>query len=174
MDYTVSVDPPGVTDPHILYQYRLGLFHSLWASIDVVADYLIGKLLKLPDEDAHMITWGMMFGPKAKLLATLIKLSDHPNKRVLLTALNLIRGEGRRDVIAHGYQLENEGGVAFLERSRSSNEFQTKLHEFTRDEFRSHVNKLIAAGNDFIEASGARTDDIQAFVDAASNLGKRS
>ncbi|HQT52216.1 MAG: hypothetical protein Q8K11_01155 [Phenylobacterium sp.] len=173
MDYTVNVDPPGVTDPHVLYQYRLGLFHSLWATVDVTVDFLIGKLLKLPDADAHMITWGMMFGPKAKLLATLIKLSDHPNKQALMTALNIIRA-GKRDVITHGYQLENEGGVAFLERSRSSQDFQTKLHEFTRDGFRDHVNGLVGASNSFFEASGAKAEDIQAFVDAAGSLAKKS
>ena len=174
MDYTVSVEVPGVTDPNVLYQYQLGLFHSLWSSIDVTADYLIGHFLKLPHNDALMITWGMMFGPKAKLLATLIRLSDHQKKRELMTALNVIRNDGKRDVITHGYQLENEEGVAFLERSRGSQDFETRLHAFTREEFKMHVNKLIGASNDFYEASGATVAEIQEFVDAARRLAKKA
>jgi hypothetical protein len=165
----LSTEIPGVTNPNVLYHYRLGVFHAMWGTIEILTDLSIGKFLKLPHAEAHMVLWGMMFGAKAKLLGALIKRSDHPKKQALMTALNAIRGDAKRDVVAHAYQFDGDGVVAFMERSRST-EFKARLHVFTHDEFRMHVDKLIGDGNTYQEALGIEPAEFDAFVNAVMKL----
>ena len=85
---TVPVYPHLTHDPR--FQQYLGSFFAGWANIELLTSYLIGKLLKITDEEAHVVTSGMMFGTKARLLRNLLYRSNHPNKAVLTGALNRI------------------------------------------------------------------------------------
>lgn len=170
----ISVELPGVTDPEVLYHYHLGVFHAVWGTVDVTTDFAIGMFLKVPHEEALMITWGLMFGAKAPLLVKLIKRSDHPNKQAMLKAFNAIRGLAKRDIVAHGYQIENGENVGFLEKPRGAGDFTTKHHLFTRREFAQHVNDLIGNSNAFYEALGAPDSEIEAFVDVAMSLDSKA
>jgi hypothetical protein len=171
----ISVEIPGITDPEILYHYQLGVFHGVWGTVDVTIDFAIGKFMSLPHEDALMITWGMMFGTKAKLLSNLIKKSHHPKKHVLTTAFNAIKGLAKRDIVAHGYQIENPTHVGFLEKARGGGErFSAKLHVFTREEFARHVDKLIGDANAFYDALDAPPEEFDAFVEAAKSFSSKS
>ena len=164
-----SVDIPGIDNEDILYHYRLGVFHAMWGSIDLVTDMAIGRFLGLGHDDTHAVTWGMMFGAKAKLLANLIRRSEHPSKATLLTSLNALRGDAKRDILAHGYQVEGHGHVGFLERPRGGSDkaFKGTLHLFTYETFRLHVNKLIGDGIAFMDILDYDQDDINAFAEAA-------
>jgi hypothetical protein len=93
----------------------LGYFHSVFATLDLTTDFAIFKLLNVTPNEAHLITSGMMFGRKARLLTDLIGRSNHPNKKELLRAFNAVRGN-KRDVIVHGYLWSKQIRVKFIER----------------------------------------------------------
>lgn len=165
----ISADIPGVTDPEILYHYRLGVFHAVWSTIDITVDMAIGSFLDVTDEEAIMVTWGMMFGPKVKLLASLVRRSQHPEKQAIMTSLNAVRGDAKRDVLAHGYQLGGLTQLGFIEKARG-NDFTTKVHLFTNEEFRLHVDKLIGHANQLQAALAFTPERAQRFSDAAAGL----
>lgn len=151
----------------------LSVFHGLWALVDMTTDYAIFKFLNVTPEQAHLITSGMMYGRKARLLADLVGRSDHPNKAQILGALNWIRGHSKRDIITHGYQKFDDDSIEFVERS-SSGEFQARGHVFTNQEFLDHVRTLAQKGRQFQEGLGASQDDMRQFADAAFNLNRKS
>ena len=171
MAETIGVDLPGVTDPDLLYHYRLGVFHAVWGNIDVTTDFAIGQFMILDPEETLLVTWGMPFGAKAKLLSRLIKRSSHPEKQALTTAFNAIKGDAKRDILAHGYPVEDDEHVGFIEKQRG-NDFTTKLHVFTRAEFRIHVARLIEHMHALNKALGAPVEDVAKFVEIAKNMEK--
>lgn len=124
---------------------QLGAFHAAWAAVDQCVDISIGRFLKLPHEQTHLLTSGMMFGRKAKLLADLLGRSDHPRKAEALGALNKIRGEIRRDWLAHSYITSTQETVTFIYRN-TSGEFKVNKLTYSVKEFRDHVTGMIEAG----------------------------
>ncbi len=110
----------------------LGLFHMAFSRLDIATDFAIGKFLSVTPEEAHLITAGMMFGRKARLLAGLISRSDHPRKAAILSEFNAIRGNNKREILLHGHiyqQNEEDRTVSFIERSVSG-EFKATVHTF--------------------------------------------
>jgi hypothetical protein len=144
----------------------LGLFHIAWGDIELITDFAIGKFLNVTFEQAHLLTAGVLFGRKARLLVDLVKRSDHPKKAEILGPFNDIRGNSMRDIFAHGYIASGKKAVAFLDRS-SGGEFRAKEHPFTMDAFRAHVVKLKENGERFQAALGVTTDELDAFAQAA-------
>ena len=51
------------------FRRALGLFYVNWATLDLTVDYAISQFLKVSAKQAHLITGGMMFGPKARALS---------------------------------------------------------------------------------------------------------
>jgi hypothetical protein len=150
----------------------MGLFNGAWASFDLTTDYAIYKFLKVTPHQAHLITSGMMFGRKARLLADLIGRSDHPEKAKILGAFNKARGGNKRDVFAHGYIWSGPDTVKFIERSVSG-EFKAVEHEFTLDELETHALNFILASQAFWDALGVTNDEAQAFANAALSLNRK-
>lgn len=145
----------------------LGLFHATWAAVENQTDFAIGRFLNISHEEAHLITSGMMFGRKARLLSDLIRRSDHPKKSDLKRAFSVIQGASRRDMIAHSYILaEEDGRIAFLERPMGGG-FVAKKHYFTRADFTKHVQDLWNAQQEFAHALGVSNEDLSAFSEAA-------
>lgn len=101
------------------YTQLMGQFQSNWAATEIVTDYAIYKFLKVTPGQAHLITSGMMFGRKARLLADLIGKSDDPKKAQILGAFNKLRGMSKRDMFAHAYVRSDRASITFLDRSRS-------------------------------------------------------
>lgn len=151
----------------------LSVFHGIWSLIDMTTDYAIFKFLNVTPEQAHLITAGMMYGRKARLLADLVGRSDHPNKAKILGALNWIRGNSKRDIIAHGYQKFDDESIEFVERTISG-EFEARGHVFTNEEFISHIKTLAKKGREFQEALEASEDDLREFANAAFNLNRKA
>ena len=142
-----SVSYPHLThDPR--FQQYLGSFFAGWANIELLTSYLIGKLLKITDEEAHVVTSGMMFGTKARLLRNLLYRSNHPNKAVLTGALNRIQNSSKRDAFAHSFILSGPQVVNFIERP-GHGDYQAKEHSYTLDEFLQHVRAVTAAMQEF-------------------------
>lgn len=152
-----------------------GAFHGIWGAFDMVADYAVGKFLKIPAEQTHLITAGMMFGRKAHLLASLIKHSTETQakKSKLLGPLNWIRGQAKRDVIAHGYHSISATKVKFIERPPYG-EFIPKPLVFTHVEFAVHVRTLGHHAQEFENALEATGADLDAFNNAMFNLSSKS
>jgi hypothetical protein len=79
---------------------QVGRFYGIWAATELAIDYAIGFFLKLPPEETHLLTAGMEFNRKARLVMALIKRSDHTNKSQLLAALKIIQNESLRNAFA--------------------------------------------------------------------------
>lgn len=155
------------------FNQYLGLFHGVWSSVDLTTDLAICRFLNVTPKEAHLITSGMMFGRKGRLLADLVGRSDHHKKSEILGVFNKIRGQSLRDVMAHSYMRSNNDTVTFVERS-TSGEFKIKEHKFSLQEFKEHVLKISNYAATFYEVLGFSSVDIQEFADAAYNLDRKS
>jgi hypothetical protein len=151
----------------------LGMFHGAWSDMDLSVDYAIGQFLEIPPEQTHLLTSGMMFGRKATLLAGLIARSDHPNKDKLMEALNVARGEIRRDWLTHAYLNATPTTVTFVHRN-ASGEYKVNQLSFTMEEFLDHCLKLARAGHQFQSAIGLTESRQDAFVNAAKKAENKS
>jgi len=76
---------------HTSYLQLLGIFHSNWSAIDAYTDFAIYQFLRVTPQQAHLITSGMVFGRKARLLGDLIRHSNDARKQKLMEAFNKIR-----------------------------------------------------------------------------------
>ena len=114
-----------------------------------------------------------MFGPKARLLADLVGRSDHPKKAEILGPLNRVRGDTKRNEIAHGYLWSDDNRVRFIQRI-TSGEFQCRVLEFNYEQFKDHVLKLINDSTALYTALEIDYADINAFADAALSLNRKS
>jgi hypothetical protein len=155
------------------YTQLMGTLQSAWAALEVITDYAICKFLKVTDGQAHLITSGMMFGRKSRLLADLVSKSNHPQKAAILGAFNKIRGMSKRDMFSHAYLRSDKDTITFLDRS-SSGAFNAQEHTFTLDEFGSYVKDFQTAIGEFRASLGASKAQFEAFAKAALSLSRNS
>jgi hypothetical protein len=155
------------------YLIMMGLFQGAWASMDLTTDYAIWKFLNVTPEQAHLITSGMMFGRKARLLADLIGRSDHPNKAEILGSFSKFRGISKRDVFAHSYVWSDHSTVRFIDR-QSGGEYKAKEHTFTLAQFTDHVLEVALVAERFYLALGATSEEVNDFGNASLSLNRRS
>jgi hypothetical protein len=159
-------------DPSFIHE--LGWFFGAWATFDLVTDFAIGKFLNASPEDTHLITAGMVWGRKARLLADLIKRSSHPNKAELKRALGVIQGHAKRDMLAHSYMRSDATTVTFVHRQAGSGYCATEL-TFTLESFRKHVKTFTQASVDFNNALGPPAPaEMSAFASASLSLNSKS
>ena len=140
----------------------VGLFNGTWSAFDIISDYAVGQFLGLPHEITHLLTAGLEFHRKARLLRELIQRSDHTKKKDLLTALNVLQNEGKRNVFAHSFMRSRDDRVTFVERTRHG-PLQAKEHHFTGPEFQAHVLKVVEAANTFQLALGVTSQHLEEF-----------
>jgi hypothetical protein len=157
---------------HTSYLQLLGIFHSNWSAIDVYTDFAIYQFLHVTPQQAHLITSGMVFGRKARLLDDLIRHSDDARKQKLMEAFNKIRA-AKRDIISHSYVASDAVSVKFMERN-TSGKFKANIHTYTFDEFRQHVLDIHYAADEFYAALEASKENIDAFANAALSLNRKS
>jgi len=151
----------------------MGYYVGLWSGIELTTDFAICKFMKTTPKEVHLITSGMMFGRKSRLLADLIGRSKHPRKAAILGAFNRIRGESKRDIFIHSYQWSDSKSVKFVERSIAG-EFKAKEHPFTFEEFEAHIQSFANAANEFYFALKADPAEVQVFAHAALSLNRKS
>lgn len=151
----------------------MGLFWGYWSSLELTIDYAICQFLKITHHQAHLITAGMMAGPKFRLLADLIGRSDHPKRDELLGALNKIRAIQKRDVFAHSYIQSFENEVNFVSR-KSGGTYEATKHEFTQASFEKHFLEFVEVSMKFYNALGVERDELQEFAKAALSLNRKS
>ena len=150
------------------YLHSLGIMHFNWSVIDLYTDYAIWKFLGVTAGQAHLITSGLMFGRKARLLSDLLKRSKDANRQALIEAFNIMQA-GKRDVITPAYVGDDINTVTFLER-KASGSFKALVHTYTLEEFQAHSNTLLEATNKFKAALGATDQELHEFAAAALSL----
>ncbi len=143
----------------------LGQFHGMWLQLDPLLDYSIGYFLSVPPEDTHIITAGLEFGRKLRILIDLINRYPDPKKTELIKQLKILQG-AKRDQITHSYVASDREHVVFISRSRGGDYSATELR-FSIQEFREHVVKVVRAAQAYENALNARPDDVLAFANAA-------
>ena len=148
----------------------MDLFLGAWASFEMTVDFAIGKFLKTSHEQTHLITAGMMFGRRAKLLADLVGRSDHPRKAEILGAFNKLCGMSKGEVFVRSFLQPSREG--FLSRS-ANGQFKIKSPSLTKAELMDQLRTFAVAGADFYIALGVTDADIQSFGAAAESLGAR-
>jgi hypothetical protein len=157
----------------IEFRTLYGEFMVTWNVLDLTTDLAIGRFLNITDQEAHLMTSGLMYGRKARLLRDLINRSNHPRKAAILGALNNITSEGKREAIVHSYVHGSADVVEFVERSISG-PYTTKRHKFTLNEFRKHVESFYKQCMAFHNALGYSTTEIEAFGEAATSASRKA
>lgn len=153
----------------------IGLFQTLWMNIEAYTDYAIGKFLQVPHEQAHLITAGLMFGRKARLLADLIGKSDHPRRSELLGLVNKVRGETKRDILFHSTIGASKDGMKLVFTHRDAGQsFRTVEHSFTKKEFISHLQFLTNLAMDLQSELQISQEEMNSFRDAAFNASRKT
>ena len=161
--------PPLQTHPRFIH--HLGLFYNAWTAVDLTVDLAIGIFLKIPNDQALILTSGMQFGPKIRLLYEVVSTGDHPNKGAILGPLNKLRNDAKRNVFAHAYIVSTPTKVTFVER-RPGGPFKVLLHTYTLEEWVEHVVKFAQASDELWSALGQPAGEYGAFVQAALNAAK--
>ena len=154
------------------YLKLLGIFHSNWSAIDLYTDFAIYQFLHVTQQQAHLITSGLVFGRKARLLDDLIRHSDDPRKSKILEAFNKIRA-AKRDIITHSYVASGAGSVRFLERN-TSGPFKAEVHNYSAEKFHDHVKGIAEAASNFYNALVVDVAELEAFANAALSLNRKS
>jgi hypothetical protein len=154
------------------FHRMLGIFHGCWTSTELYTDYAICKFLNVSPKQGHLITTGMPFSRRAKLLVELIKSSRHPNKSELIRSFNVIRSS-KREAIAHGYISVMGDRVSFLDRHHGDRLTGEQIL-FTLPEFYLHVKTLTQAAEDFESALGADDASVARFANAALSRSRKS
>ena len=157
---------------HASYLQLLGIFHSNWSAMDLYTDFAIYNFLHVTPQQAHLITSGMVFGRKARLLDDLIRNSDDGRKQKLLEAFNKIRA-AKRDIIAHSYVASDALSVRYLERN-TSGPFKAEVHSYSAKTLHAHVQGIANAASDFYNALGVEDAELDTFANAALSLNRKS
>lgn len=161
--------PPVIQHPR--YIQLLGIYHSNWTAVDLYTDCAIWQFLKVTPTQAHLITSGMMFGRKARLLADLVGRSDHMKKAAILGAFNKIRA-GKRDIITHAYARADQNEVVFVERSIAG-PYKAVEHRFTLAAFETLTLSVYEEILKFKEALGISPMELNAFAEASLSLSRK-
>ena len=158
------MDKSKVIQVHPNFILNLGLFHGAWSSIDLTIDCAVWKFLGIPVEQIHIITSGMMSGPKIRLLHGLVVRSDNPQKAAVIGALNRLQNDAKRAALTHSYVYSDDKTVTFLERPAGGQ--KPREHNFTLVEFQEHVQGLANAGRDLWLALGYTDQDLYSVINA--------
>jgi hypothetical protein len=147
----------------------VGLFYVNWSRIETTIDYAIGKFLNVSDKQAHIITTYIDFGRKASWLRELVKDSSDPKQGDIIKALNAIQNDSKRNIFAHSYISGVGPWVNFIEKNPHGS-FSVRVHRFTEQEFRTHVDGIARHAGDLIMALGVSDDELDAFGQVALNM----
>ncbi|MBX3505174.1 MAG: hypothetical protein KF895_06805 [Parvibaculum sp.] len=153
----------------------IGLFQTLWMNVETLTDFAIGKFLKVSHEQAHLVTAGLMFGRKARLLADLVARSDHPRRSELLGIVNKIRGQTKRDVLFHSTIGASEDGTKLVFTHRDAGQsLRVVEYSFTKKEFINHLQLLMNLTMDLQSELPASQEEMDGFRRAAFNASRKA
>jgi hypothetical protein len=153
------------------FLHLLGLLYGAWTAQDLTIDFGIGRFLKIPHDQALLLTAGMQFGHKIRILKDLIRKTKDPNKDKMIGALNKLQNESKRNVFAHSYLIGNPTSVSFVERS-AGGDFKIRQHTYTLPEWQDHLTAFTNAGKALWEGLGEPQAELEEFMDAALKAAK--
>jgi hypothetical protein len=145
------------------FNLMLGMFYSAWTSTDMTIDYAIGRFLEISRKQTHVLTSGMMYGTKIRLLKELVKDSDHENKAEITYALNSLQNESKRNVFAHSYIVGDPNSITFVERT-SGGPYSVRTHKFTLIQWNSHVTHFVTISKRLWDALEISPEALEAFA----------
>jgi hypothetical protein len=157
----------------VKFNENLGLFYGMWLAMEATVDYLIGRYLKLPHEETHILTAGMEFGRKANLLRVAVTRSTDPNKELIKDLLSKIQNESKRNLFSHSLINSSDTHISFIHRKNDGVYTATET-KFTPDEFQAHCRKVAKLAQEFHNATNLDNEDFQAFGKAALSAAKRA
>jgi hypothetical protein len=149
------------------FSNQLGSFYTVWIVLEMTIEYQIGRLLKLPYEETHIIVAGMEFGRKANLLRILLGRSGNPDAGKITTVLNEIQNTAKRNIFTHSLLHSIMDEVTFIHRKTDAAAFSATKARFTSDEFEAHVLKITKLANELGVLLKIDNADYQAFCEAA-------
>jgi len=144
----------------------LGRFYQFWSYAEMATSLAIGELLRITDEEAHLLTARMEFSRKAGLIRELLKRRKHPNESAIRSALNKIQNESKRNILAHSILLSDDTALTFIERGWQQ-DYVSEVHQFTMEEFVKHVHRFALATGDLGRALGLSAERSGKFAAAA-------
>ncbi|UPJ55012.1 hypothetical protein [Bradyrhizobium sp. 192] len=145
---------------------EFGRFFGIWQATELALDYAVGKYLELADEETHLLTAGMDFNRKARLLTALVKRNNDPQQSAILASLKIIQNESLRNVFAHSFVDHTDTEVTFIQRNRHGN-YDPIEYTFTLPSFIAHVEKILRASIAFHDAVGLTEERYEEFASAA-------
>ncbi len=148
------------------FLHFMGMFHGMWATLELVLCYGLTKFLKLSPEEGHVLTSGMEFGRKITLLRNLVRRSDDANKGKLISLLGKIQNESKRNVFVHSFITSNAERVTFIDRSRGG-DYKVTKHEYTLKEFADHLESFGSAAAELEMLLGIDPAELHRFAEAA-------
>ena len=148
------------------FLHFFGMFHGMWASMELMLCYGITKFLNIPAQEGHVLTSGMEFGRKITLLRNLVYRSNDPNKRKIMALLGKIQNESKRNVFAHSFITSDATSLTFIERSRGG-DYKVIRHQYTLREFVGHVDNFVSAAAELEKLVGVTPTELHRFADAA-------
>jgi len=162
----------GLTITEDVFHYALGAFYSGWSAVEAFVDFGLGKFLKLPHDETHLLTSVMEFSRKATVLRGLVIKSKDSQKEKIIIALNWLQNESNRNLFAHSTVQIYEDKIVFFERQRQGRS-RPKQHPYTAKEFLEHVRSVALHSLELSEGLGSSDEELEKFLDAASSV-KRS
>jgi hypothetical protein len=155
------------------FHLLLGRFYFVWSIAELETSLLLGKMLSMTNDETHAVTTKMPFNVKANLIRALLKQRKPDNAKAILTALNKIQNNSKRNVFAHSIMMSTNDTVVFIDRSMQ-NGLTSDITEFTLPSFLKHVDDFVLAVQKFGKAHGMSQDEIHAFASAAHSLAIKS
>lgn len=144
----------------------VGRFYLIWSAVEGLTCILIGDLLKLQDEETHLLTARMEFSRKVGLIRELLKRHPHPKDSEIRVALGKLQNNSKRNVFAHGIAYSDATTVSFLERNWQQH-YVSSTHTFTMAEFAKHCSEFASAADELSTALGYQQPRVWEFIKAA-------
>lgn len=158
---------------HKQFAYLFGMFYQFWSLAEMISSLGIGILLKLNDEETHLVTARMEFARKAALIRHLVAKKSHNKSTEIKTALNKIQNDSKRNVFAHSTVLPIKSGIQFLERDWQG-DYTAKIHKFSFDEFNDHVMAFSSSVESLFEAFDLSQERLREFSNAALSANRKA
>jgi hypothetical protein len=140
----------------------------MWNVVDLTVDFAIHKFLKVAPLETHILTSGLMFGKKSRLLREIVKKSNHPQKNKILETFTSLTAVAKREALIHSYIDTDIDRVTFVEKMQGG-DYKTKKHSFTLAQFRAHVEEFQKRALKFHDTLDYDEEEFRAFAETAKS-----
>lgn len=103
------------TDKHRQVIFALGHYHIAWSVAEALIEVAIAKLLRLGPTEGSIVTAGLMFVGRAKILEALLARKEGGNKKALRHLRSIMNRPDRVD-LTHSVVMFHDEGLYFRRR----------------------------------------------------------